>query len=60
MMLTILPIEFDLEHFWNLESVGPDDSSDDSVLDRYSTSCVTRDHDGTYTARFLWKPHHCK
>jgi len=49
MMLTLLPTEFNLERFWDLESVGvtpPNDHSEDSVLNRYSTSCVTQDDDG--------------
>jgi len=53
-MLTVLPIEFSLERFWNIESVGvtpPDDCSDDSVVDRYLSSCVTHDCDGAYVAR---------
>ena len=28
------------------------------MLDRYSTSCITRDSDGAYVARFPWKPDH--
>jgi len=61
MMLTLLPTEFNLERFWDLESVGvtpPNDHSEDSVLNRYSTSCVTRDDDGAYIARFPWKLDH--
>ena len=60
-MLTLSPTEFNLEHFWDLESVGvtpPTDHSEDSVLNRYSTSCVTRDDDGAYVARFPWKLDH--
>ena len=61
MMLTLLPTEFNLECFWHLESVGvtpPNDCSKDSLLNRYSTSCVSRDDDGAYVARFPWKLNH--
>ena len=61
MMLTLLPNELSLERFWDLESIGvtpPGDISEDKVLDNYSTSCVTRDHDGAYVARFPWKLDH--
>ena len=61
MMLNLLPNELNLEHFWDLESVGvtpPDEISEDKVLDNYSTSCVTRDHDVAYVARFPWKLDH--
>ncbi|XP_065902509.1 uncharacterized protein [Dysidea avara] len=60
-MLTLLPNHLNLERFWDLESVGvipPDDISEDKVLDNYSTSCVTCDHDGAYVARFPWKLDH--
>ena len=61
LMLTLLPTEFNLERFWDLESVGvtpPSDHSEDSLLNRYSTSCVSRDDDGAYVARFPWKLNH--
>ena len=61
MMLTLLPTEFNLERFWDLESVGvtpPHDHPENSVLNHYSTSCITRDDDGAYVARFPWKLDH--
>ena len=53
--------DFDLERFWNLESVGvslTDDTTKDNVLEQYLTSCLTRADDGAYIARFPWKPTH--
>ena len=61
MMLTTPTSEFNLEKFWDLESIGvtpTDDSLEDNVLDHYLTSCVSRDQDGAYVARFPWKPDH--
>ena len=61
MMLTTPPSEFNLERFWDLESVGvipTDDSLGDNVLNHYLTSCVQRDQGGAYVARFPWKPDH--
>ena len=61
MMLTTTPNEFSLEHFWDLESVGVTSTSDspvDNALDHYLASCVTRNQDGAYVARFPWKPNH--
>ena len=52
---------FDLERFWDLESVGvslTDDTAKDNMLKQYLTSCLTRDVDGAYIARFPWKPTH--
>ena len=59
MMLLTTPNEFNLEHFWDLESIGVTYTSDgpvDKALDHYLASCVTRDQDGAYVARFPWKP----
>ena len=59
MMLTAHTGEFNLERFWDLESVGAnpaDNSSEDNVLNDYLESSVTRDQDGAYVARFPWKP----
>ena len=61
MMLTTPASEFNLEQFWDLESVGvipTDDSLGDNVLNHYLTSCVQRDQGGAYVARFPWKPDH--
>ena len=49
MMLALTQHEFNLEHFWDLESVGVtpvDDNLSDNVLDQYTSSCVTKDLDG--------------
>ena len=49
--------DFDLECFWNLESVGvsmSDFSDKEDMLQYYISSCVTRDTDGVYVARFPW------
>ena len=59
MMLTTHTSEFNLERFWDLESMGvnpADNSSEDNVLNEYLASSVTRDQDGAYVARFPWKP----
>ena len=60
MMLAISqPCTFDLERFWSLESVGvsvSEVSSEQHMLQQYVSSCVTRDPDGAYVARFPWKP----
>jgi len=53
--------DFDLERFWDLESVGvllTDETAQDNMLQQYLNSCLTRDDDGAYTARFPWKPTH--
>ena len=55
LMVTTSPSEFDLEWFWNLESVGEsptDDNAEDDMLEQYLTSSVTRNDDGAYVARF--------
>ena len=56
MMLTITQLpEFDLERFWNLESVGvsvSDVSAEVDMFQDYISSCVTRDPDGACVARF--------
>ena len=60
MVTTSYQREFDLEHFWNLESVGvlPIEGKAENKLEHYLTSSVTRDDDGAYIARFSWKPNH--
>ena len=58
MMLLTKPNEFNLERFWDLESIGVTYTSDDpldNALDHYLASCVTQDQDGAYVARFPWK-----
>ena len=53
--------EFDLQRFWDLESVGvslTDETAKDNILKHYLTSCLTRDDDGAYVARFPWKSTH--
>ena len=58
-MLTITQqCEINLEHFWNLESVGvseSDLSTEEDMLQHYLSSCVTRDPDGAYVTRFPWR-----
>lgn len=51
-----------LERFWKLESIGitpphPDDT-ESSLLKECQHSSVSREKDGTYTAKFLWKNEH--
>lgn len=61
MVTTASNSEFNLEHFWSLESVGvspTEDNTDCNILENYLTSSVTQDDDGAYIARFPWKPHH--
>jgi len=51
--------EFDLKCFWDLESVGVsvyEVSAEQDLLQRYISTCVTRDPDGAYVARFPWRP----
>ena len=58
MMLITPTSELNLE---KLESVGltsTNDSLRDNVLNHSLTSCVSRDQDGVYVARFPWKPDH--
>ena len=45
--------------FWDLESVGVsvnDVSAEEDLLQHYISTCVTRDPDGAYVARFPWWP----
>jgi len=45
--------------FWSLESVGvsvSEISSEQHILQQYVSSCITRDPDGAYVARFPWQP----
>ena len=49
----------DLEHFWSLESIGisPPTEMDDqeSFLQHFQRSSITRMSDGSYSAKFPWK-----
>ena len=60
MMLTVnQQCGFDLERFWNLESVGvsmSDVSAEEDMVQHHISLCVTRDPDGAYVARFPWRP----
>ena len=51
--------ERDLEHFWSLESIGisPPAEMDDqeSFLQHFQRSSITRMSDGSYSAKFPWK-----
>jgi len=58
MMMITQPHEFDLERFWDLESVGVsfnEVSAEKDLLQCYISNCVTRDPDGAYVARFPWR-----
>ena len=50
----------DLERFWSLESIGisPPKEMDDqeSFLQHFQRSSITRRSDGSYSAKFPWKP----
>jgi len=59
MTIITQPHEFDIERFWDLESVGVsvnDVSAEEDLLQHYISTCVTRDQDGAYVARFPWRP----
>jgi hypothetical protein len=51
-----------LEKFWSLESLGitsPTSNNDESNLPReYQQSAISREDDGSYTAKFPWKDDH--
>ena len=51
-----------LEKFWSLESLGitgPTTNNDESSLSReYQQSAISREDDGSYTAKFPWKDNH--
>ena len=51
----------DLQQFWCLEATGTTpttDSTDKEFLIEYSRTCVSRQPDGSYCAKFPWKPSH--
>ena len=51
--------ERDLEHFWSLESIGitppTEVDNQESFLQHYQRSSITRMSDGSYSAKFPWK-----
>ena len=51
-----------LEKFWSLESLGitePTTNNDESSLSReYQQSAISREDDGSYTAKLPWKDNH--
>ena len=55
-------IEYDLQKFWTIESTGTSPSTTSSnnhnLIQSYIDSHITRLPDGTYTAKFPWKPNH--
>ena len=54
--------EYDLQKFWRIESTGTSpitvNSNSNSPIQSYIDSHITRLPDGTYTAKFPWKPNH--
>jgi len=61
MMIMNSSDDFGLERFWDLQSVGvspTDETAKDNMLQQYINSCLTRDDDRTYVARFPWKRTH--
>ena len=54
--------DYDLQRFWMIESTGTSTTSDKSnsnyILHSYVKSHISRLPDGSYTARFPWKPDH--
>ena len=49
------------ELFWTMESTAISLASmdpDKQFLAEYQRTCITRESDGSYTARFPWKPNH--
>ena len=51
--------ELDLEKFWSLETMGisPQSEKNDHevFLENYISDSITRNHDGSYNAKFPWK-----
>ena len=49
-----------LDRFWSLEETGttPNDSQikDSTFLRHYQSTCISQVPDGTYTAKFPWRP----
>ena len=54
--------DYDLRRFWMIESTGTSTTSDNpntnSILQSYIKSHISRLPDGSYTAKFPWKPDH--
>ena len=54
--------EYDLERFWTMESTGISPTitgdADKDFLQNYQRSCITRECDGGYSAKFPWKDDH--
>ena len=52
--------EYDLHRFWVIETSGtsPSCTTDNKFIQSYIDSCISRNNDGSYTARFLWKEYH--
>ena len=49
----------DLQRFWEVEDAGVTTNlSDKTFLEQYSSSHITWQEDGSYTARFPWKDDH--
>ena len=51
----------DAELFWTMESTAISSTSvdpDKKFMTEYQRTCITREADGSYTARFPWKPNH--
>ena len=51
----------DTELFWTMESTAISPTSTDQNKDftvEHQSTCITREADGSYTARFPWKPNH--
>ena len=52
--------KYDLQKFWMIESTGtspiPFNCDNDSAAQMYIGSNITRSPDGSYTAKFPWKP----
>ncbi|XP_065895654.1 uncharacterized protein [Dysidea avara] len=52
--------EYDLQRFWTIEASGtsPSCNTDNEPIQSYIDSCISRNDDGSYTARFPWKETH--
>ena len=52
--------EYDLQRFWAIEASGtsPSCNTDNEPIQSYIDSCILRNDDGSYTARFPWKENH--
>ena len=51
----------DAELFWTMESTAVSSTSvdpDKKFMTEYQRTCITHEADGSYTARFAWKPNH--